>query len=55
MKRYVKEFANEYLHNPLIKEKYKEEIRRILQHCGRGNITDQEAIKCIFRLFETEE
>lgn len=55
MKRYVKEFANEYLNNPLIKEKYKEKIRHILQHCNRGNITSQEAIKCIFRIFEMEE
>ena len=55
MKRYVKEFANEYLHNPLLKEKYKEEIRHILSCCEKGMICDFEAIKCIFRLFETEE
>ena len=29
MKRYVLEFANEFLKNPLMKEEYKERIRQI--------------------------
>ena len=49
-KRYVVEFAGEFLKNPALSDSYKVEIRRILEHCKRGRITSVEAVECILKL-----
>lgn len=52
MKRYVLEFANEFLKNPLMKEEYKERIRQIVECCKRGNINSVEAVGSILNAFK---
>ena len=49
-KRYVVEFAGEFLKNPALSDGYKVEIRSILEHCKRGRITSVEAVECILKL-----
>lgn len=48
-KRYVVEFAGEFLKNPMLSDDYKVEIRRILEHCKRGQISSVEAVECILK------
>ena len=52
MKRYVLEFANEFLKNTLMKEEYKERIRQIVECCKRGNISSVEAVGSILNAFK---
>jgi len=49
VKRYVTEFANEFLKNPLLDIRIKENIHRYIEACKRGNISSVEAVQGILK------
>lgn len=54
-RRYVVEFASEFLDNPLLKEDIKLRIRNIIIHCRRGRLSSVEAVEAILNAVKTEE
>ena len=55
MKRYVKEYANEFLRNPAFPVREKNRINRVLTCCDKGACTAVEAVSIITNIVNSVE